>query len=155
MLRDVSPTERKQMLGERLFLLVQQIEPTLAAKITGMFLEWDSKYILMLIASPPILATKVRWIWSVTEILSWRFSRALFRSKKQDMSYKHMHKSNNMSLNHNSCPSLEDFRFIVFTSHFLRQDCSKRYCTTAIYFIINLSSIQKWNEGPKYMSYHT
>ena len=60
MLRDVSPTERKQMLGERLFLLVQQIEPTLAAKITGMFLEWDSKYILMLIASPPILATKVR-----------------------------------------------------------------------------------------------
>lgn len=60
MLRNLSRTERKQVLGERLFVLVQQIEPTLAAKITGMFLEWDSKYILMLIASPVILATKVR-----------------------------------------------------------------------------------------------
>ena len=60
MLRDVSSRERKQMLGERLYVLVQQIEPSLAAKITGMFLEWDSKYILMLITSPQILLAKVR-----------------------------------------------------------------------------------------------
>lgn len=60
MLRKFSPRERKQMLGERLCVLVQQIEPNLAAKITGMFLELDTKYILTLIASPQILLEKVR-----------------------------------------------------------------------------------------------
>ncbi|CAF4191984.1 unnamed protein product [Rotaria sp. Silwood2] len=35
MLRNATLTEQKQFLGERLFVLVQQIEPTLAAKITG------------------------------------------------------------------------------------------------------------------------
>lgn len=48
------------MLGERLFLLVQQVEPSLAAKITGMFLELDIKYILALIKSHSILKDKVR-----------------------------------------------------------------------------------------------
>ena len=47
------------MLGKRLFVLVQQIEPSLAAKITGMFIELDIKYILILIKSDEILKTKV------------------------------------------------------------------------------------------------
>ena len=47
------------MLSEQLFLLVQQIEPRLAAKITGMFLEWDIQYILMLLYSADLLETKV------------------------------------------------------------------------------------------------
>ena len=59
MIRDMPPVEQKQMLGERLFVLVQQIEPTWAAKITGMFLEWDTRYILMLIQSHAVLREKV------------------------------------------------------------------------------------------------
>ena len=58
-LRQAAPNEQKQLLGERLFPLVQQIEPRLAAKITGMFLEWDSKYIFILLQSPQLLETKV------------------------------------------------------------------------------------------------
>lgn len=50
------------MLGERLFVLVQQIEPNLVTKITGMFMEWDVKYILMLIKSQQILKTQVKVI---------------------------------------------------------------------------------------------
>jgi polyadenylate-binding protein len=48
------------MLGERLFVLVQQIEPNLAAKITGMLIELDIKYILILIKSHKVLKAKVR-----------------------------------------------------------------------------------------------
>lgn len=58
-LQKAEPKLRKQMLGERLFLLVQQIEPRLAAKITGMFLEWDIQYILMLLHSADLLESKV------------------------------------------------------------------------------------------------
>ncbi|CAF2928236.1 unnamed protein product [Rotaria sp. Silwood2] len=54
MLRNATLTEQKQFLGERLFVLVQQIEPTLAAKITGMFIELDTKYILTLIKSQKV-----------------------------------------------------------------------------------------------------
>ena len=58
-LRQMTPMEQKQMLGERIFVLVQQIEPKLAAKITGMFVELDTKYILILIKSHRILKEKV------------------------------------------------------------------------------------------------
>jgi len=59
MFDNATSNEQKQMLGERLFVLVQQIEPKLAAKITGMFLELDIKYILMLIKSHQVLKAKV------------------------------------------------------------------------------------------------
>jgi len=59
MLDKMTPIEQKQVLGERLFLLVQQIVPNLAAKITGMFIELDTKYILILIKSHKILKEKV------------------------------------------------------------------------------------------------
>ena len=36
------PQEQKQMLGERLFPLIQHMFPNLAGKITGMLLEIDS-----------------------------------------------------------------------------------------------------------------
>jgi len=45
------PSEQKQMLGERLFVFVQQIQSNLAVKITEMFLELDRKYFLILIKS--------------------------------------------------------------------------------------------------------
>lgn len=60
MLCRMTPLKQKQILGERLFVLVQQIEPKLAAKITGMFLEFDIKYILLLIKSDAILKQQVR-----------------------------------------------------------------------------------------------
>jgi polyadenylate-binding protein len=59
MLGKMTPSEQKQVLGERLFVLVQQIVPNLAAKITGMFIELDTKYILILIKSHKILKEKV------------------------------------------------------------------------------------------------
>jgi polyadenylate-binding protein len=59
MLNNLPFNEQKQMLGERLFVLVQQIEPNFAAKITGMFLEFEIKHILILIKSPKILKDKV------------------------------------------------------------------------------------------------
>ncbi|CAF0760086.1 unnamed protein product [Adineta ricciae] len=60
MLCRMTPLEQKQILGERLFVLVQQIEPKLAAKITGMFLEFDIKYVLLLIKSNATLKEKVK-----------------------------------------------------------------------------------------------
>ncbi|EGV94814.1 Polyadenylate-binding protein 1 [Cricetulus griseus] len=41
MLASDPPQEQKQMLGERLFPLIQAMHSTLAGKITGMLLEID------------------------------------------------------------------------------------------------------------------
>ncbi|CAF4873021.1 unnamed protein product, partial [Rotaria socialis] len=38
-LANATPQEQKQMLGERLFPLIQIMQPELAGKITGMLLE--------------------------------------------------------------------------------------------------------------------
>ncbi|CAF1281911.1 unnamed protein product [Rotaria magnacalcarata] len=67
MLSNASLEEQKQMLGSRLFLLVQQIEPNLAAKITGMFLELDNKYIFTLIKSYKILEEKINEAVNILE----------------------------------------------------------------------------------------
>jgi polyadenylate-binding protein len=58
-LNKMLPSEQKQMLGERLFVFVQQIESNLAVKITGMFLELDTKYFLILIKSHEALKAKI------------------------------------------------------------------------------------------------
>ncbi len=47
------------MLGERLFVFVQQIESNLAVKITRMFIELDTKYFLILIKSHKALKAKI------------------------------------------------------------------------------------------------
>ncbi|XP_059667528.1 polyadenylate-binding protein 7-like [Cornus florida] len=54
-----SPEQQKQILGERLFPLVQKHKPDLAAKITGMLLEMDNSELLLLLESPESLAAKV------------------------------------------------------------------------------------------------
>jgi len=54
------PEEQKQIIGERLYVLIAKIQPQLAAKITGMIL--DSSYpeeMLHLIESPEALSEKV------------------------------------------------------------------------------------------------
>lgn len=52
---------QKQILGERLFRLIQKFKiPQLASKITGMLLELDNSEILHLIESNDALRSKVR-----------------------------------------------------------------------------------------------
>ncbi|OVA17902.1 RNA recognition motif domain [Macleaya cordata] len=59
MLAAASPQHQKQMLGEYLYPLVQNLERDLAAKITGMLLEMDNSELLLLLESPESLAAKV------------------------------------------------------------------------------------------------
>eukprot|EP00249_Psilotum_nudum_P024059 c29075_g1_i3 orf=339-2252(+) len=59
MLANSSPQQQKQMIGERLFPLVQQVQFDLAGKITGMLLEMDNSELLLLVESPDALAAKV------------------------------------------------------------------------------------------------
>nr|XP_043613621.1 polyadenylate-binding protein 7 [Erigeron canadensis] len=59
MLAAASPEIQKQILGERLYPLVNQHEPNLAAKITGMLLEMDKMELILLLQSPASLAAKV------------------------------------------------------------------------------------------------
>ncbi|KAI8013427.1 Polyadenylate-binding protein 7 [Camellia lanceoleosa] len=54
-----SPEQQKQILGERLYPLVQKHKSDLAAKITGMLLEMDNSELLLLLESPESLAAKV------------------------------------------------------------------------------------------------
>ena len=58
-LATATPQEKKQMLGERLFLPIQEIDPR-AAKITGMMLEEDNEKILKMIEDPDYLAKNVK-----------------------------------------------------------------------------------------------
>ncbi|CAN6194665.1 unnamed protein product [Urochloa humidicola] len=58
-LASASPIEQQQMLGNKLFLLVEQIEPEKAKKVTGMLLEMDKAEILHLLESPDALRAKV------------------------------------------------------------------------------------------------
>lgn len=58
-LANASDADQKNMIGERLYPLIQAIEPTLAGKITGMLLEMDNPELLHLIESPESLSAKV------------------------------------------------------------------------------------------------
>lgn len=53
------PQEQKQMLGERLFPLIQNMYPDLAGKITGMLLEIDNSELLHMLESQESLQAKV------------------------------------------------------------------------------------------------
>lgn len=51
--------EQKQLLGERLYPLIQILHPALAGKITGMLLEIDNSELLHMLESPESLHAKV------------------------------------------------------------------------------------------------
>merc|ERR1712158_60161 len=53
------PSEQKQMLGERLFPLIQQWHPELAGKITGMLLEIDNSELVHMLEHQESLKAKV------------------------------------------------------------------------------------------------
>lgn len=59
MLAAAPPQEQKQMLGERLFPLIQRMYPDLAGKITGMLLEIDNSELLHMLESTESLKAKV------------------------------------------------------------------------------------------------
>ncbi|XDV34473.1 hypothetical protein PO909_004629 [Leuciscus waleckii] len=59
MLAAAPPQEQKQMLGERLFPLIQKMHPSLAGKITGMLLVIDNSELLHMLESPESLRSKV------------------------------------------------------------------------------------------------
>ncbi|CAL5419803.1 unnamed protein product [Camellia sinensis] len=68
------PEQRKQILGERLYPLVQKHKPDLVAKITGMLLEMDNSELLLLLESPESLAVKVEAAVRVLKISNTNLS---------------------------------------------------------------------------------
>jgi len=61
MLAQATPEQQKQMLGERLYMLIVPTQPQLAGKITGMLLEGlDTAELLGLIDSPLALDEKIK-----------------------------------------------------------------------------------------------
>jgi polyadenylate-binding protein len=59
MLAQAPPSEQKQMLGERLFPLIQGMYPDLAGKITGMLLEIDNSELVHMLEHQESLKSKV------------------------------------------------------------------------------------------------
>ncbi|KAL6216614.1 hypothetical protein ACLB2K_009835 [Fragaria x ananassa] len=59
LLVNLAPEERRNMLGERLFPLVDMLETDKAPKVTGMLLELDNPEVLHLLESPEALKAKV------------------------------------------------------------------------------------------------
>ncbi|KAJ8332705.1 hypothetical protein SKAU_G00424940 [Synaphobranchus kaupii] len=59
MLASAPLMEQKQLLGERLYPLIQGLHPSLAGKITGMLLEIDNSELLHMLESPESLHSKV------------------------------------------------------------------------------------------------
>ena len=61
MLAAAPPQEQKQMLGERLFPLIQRMYPDLAGAITGQLLEIDNTELLHMLEDGNSLKSKVRY----------------------------------------------------------------------------------------------
>jgi polyadenylate-binding protein len=59
-LTSASAEQQKNMLGERLYPLIQGRQPDLAGKITGMLLEMENAELLNLLESPPALDSKIQ-----------------------------------------------------------------------------------------------
>ena len=64
MLSSASVQEQKQMLGERLYPLVQAVNRELAGKITGMLLEIDNSELLHMLESGESLRAKASYFFS-------------------------------------------------------------------------------------------
>ncbi|KAK9690909.1 hypothetical protein RND81_09G162700 [Saponaria officinalis] len=59
LLANATPEHQRLLLGENLYPLVEQLEPDMAAKVTGMLLEMDQPEVLHLLESPEALKSKV------------------------------------------------------------------------------------------------
>lgn len=79
MLANATPEQQKQILGERLFPLVQAQQPELAGKITGMLLEMDNSEVLLLLDNQEALDAKVGGGGCATKLVSVCCCRAWCR----------------------------------------------------------------------------
>lgn len=59
-LASLTPEDQKNELGERLYILIQRVDPAQAAKLTGMFLEMENADIVDLLNSPDALREKIK-----------------------------------------------------------------------------------------------
>ena len=73
MLAAAPPQEQKQMLGERLFPLIQRMFPDLAGKITGMLLEIDNAELVHMLEDQNSLKGKVGYNLKIELILGFYF----------------------------------------------------------------------------------
>ena len=81
-LASVSRSEQKQMLGERLFSLIQATHPDQAGKITGMLLEIDNTELLHMLECREALYAKTQEAVSVLKA-----HNAKVRMKKVQFKY--------------------------------------------------------------------
>ena len=68
-LAQAPPHQQKQMLGERLYPLIQQQQPDLAGKITGMLLEMENSELLLLLDSQQAVLLGNGRITTITPLL--------------------------------------------------------------------------------------
>ena len=66
-LASASPDQQKNMIGERLYPLIHNVQPELAGKITGMLLEMDNGELLHLLEDPSALGSKIQEAINVLE----------------------------------------------------------------------------------------
>lgn len=59
MLANANPQEQKQILGERLYPIIELAHPNMAGKITGMLLEIENSELLHMIEDQEALKAKV------------------------------------------------------------------------------------------------
>ena len=72
-LNNANPQEQKQMLGEKLYPIIQAAQPELAGKITGMLLEMENSEILHMLEDSTSLNSKVSF-----KFQRWRFNEFYF-----------------------------------------------------------------------------
>jgi len=58
-LAQADASSQKNMIGEQLYPLIQQHQPELAGKITGMLLEMDNAELIHLLDTPDALMSKI------------------------------------------------------------------------------------------------
>lgn len=68
LLANAKPQEQKQILGERLYPMIERMHSTLAGKITGMLLEIENSELLHMLEDQEALKAKVEEAVAVLQV---------------------------------------------------------------------------------------
>lgn len=68
LLANAKPQEQKQILGERLYPMIERMHATLAGKITGMLLEIENSELLHMLEDQEALKAKVEEAVAVLQV---------------------------------------------------------------------------------------